>query len=122
MQNCVKALQQATKTKNPRKINTAKLALAEAYLNTGDYSNALDVAVQAKEYFVTAEQLESSCRAWLIAARASQLNDDRVNAREYASRGIETLSKLQTEWGEEYFQSYLAKPDVNLSIYQCSTL
>ncbi len=122
LQNCVKALQQATKTKNPRTINTAKLALAEAHLNTGNYSDALDVALQAKEYFINAEQLESGWRGWLITARASQLNGDRVNAREYASRAIETLSKLQADWGEEYFKPYLAKPDVNLYFKQAEEL
>jgi tetratricopeptide (TPR) repeat protein len=122
VQNSIKALEHATSTKEPRTINTAKLSLAEAYLNKGNYSDALETALQAKEYFVTANQQESGWRSYLIAARASQQIDDQVNAREYASRALEILSKLQTNWGDEYFRIYLAKPDINLNFKQVEQL
>jgi serine/threonine protein kinase len=122
VKNCNKALHEAIKTKDPRTINVAKLALAEAYLNANNVSDALETALQAKDYFTAAEQLESGWRSCLIAARASQQKDDRVNAREYASRALKMLSTIQIDWGEEHFKIYLAKPDVNLYFKQAGEL
>jgi serine/threonine protein kinase/cytochrome c-type biogenesis protein CcmH/NrfG len=122
IQNCIKALKYATSTKDPRTINIAKLALAEAYLNMGNYSDALETALQAKDFFVTAKQQESGWRAWLMAARASQQNGDQVNTRKYASKALEILSTLQIDWGDEYFKIYLAKPNVNLYFSQAEEL
>ena len=122
VQYCIKASQYAASTKDPRNFNTTKLALAEAYLNIGNYSDALDSALQAKDYFVTEGLNESGWQAWLIAARASQQKGDLVIAREYASNALNTLSKLQTDWGEEHFKIYLAKPDINLYFSQAREL
>ncbi len=115
-------MQEATKTKDLRKINTAKLALAEAYLNIGSHPDALETALQTTEYFITTGQSESGWRALFIAARASQQKGDRSNAREYASKALEVLSKIQTNWGEEHFNVYLAKPDINLYFKQAREL
>ncbi len=122
VQNCSKALQLAIVTKDPQAINTAKLSLAEAHLNKSNYSDALQAALQAKEYFVTAGQQELGWRAYLIAARASQQNGDQVNTREYASKALEILSKLQADWGDKYFRIYLDKPDINVYFKQAEEL
>ncbi|CAN5581712.1 hypothetical protein BH24ACI2_BH24ACI2_02000 [soil metagenome] len=122
VQKCVTALRYAADTKDPRTINIAKLALAEAYLNTGSYADALATALQAKDYFAAAGQPESAWRSWLIAARASRQKGDEENAGEYASKARETLSGLQTDWGEENFKTYLAKPDINLYFKQIEEL
>ncbi|MFN2440949.1 MAG: hypothetical protein ABR503_17220, partial [Chitinophagaceae bacterium] len=122
VQNCIKALQYAASTKDLRTINIAKLAIAEAYLNIGKNSDALEAALQAKEYFVTGGLQESGWRAWLMAARASQQKGDWANAKEYASKALEMLSKLQTDWGEDHFKIYLAKPDINFYFKQVEEL
>ncbi|MCA1639520.1 MAG: protein kinase, partial [Acidobacteria bacterium] len=122
VKNCSKALHEATKMEDPRAIYTAKLALAEAYLNVGNHLDALEITLQANEYFVIAGLEESSWRALLIAASASQQKGDRVNAKEYAAKALETLSKLQANWGEEHFKTYLEKPDVKVYFRQAGEL
>lgn len=112
LKSCDKAVRYALGTKDLRKINAARLALAEAYLNAGSDQQSLDLALQTKDYFVGAGQLVSAWRAWLIAALASQKKGDRENAKNYSARAVETLFKLQENWGDDFFRVYLAKPDV----------
>jgi serine/threonine protein kinase len=120
--DCLRATQFATKTKDQRSINTTKLALAEAYLNTGNYSAALDSIFQIKDFFIIAEMNESAWRSWLIAARASKQKGDSEHAKEYASEALNSLFKLQTAWGEEHFRVYLTRPDINLYFSQAQDL
>jgi tetratricopeptide (TPR) repeat protein len=122
VQHCLKALRYAENTKDLRKINLAKLASAEAYLNAGNYREALETALQAKDYFVNAGHLESGWRAWLIAAQASRQLNEQEKTVEYAAKALETLSNLQSNWGQEQFQIYLAKPDINLYFKQAESL
>ncbi|HEY8563447.1 MAG TPA: protein kinase [Pyrinomonadaceae bacterium] len=122
VQSCHKALQYAESTKNSRTINIAKLALAEAYLNTGSFQESLDLALQTKDYFVNANQFASGWRAWLIAALASQKKGDQQNAKDYSAKALETLFKLRENWGAEHFNVYLAKPDVQSYYTQADNL
>jgi serine/threonine protein kinase/lipopolysaccharide biosynthesis regulator YciM len=122
LQSCEKALQYALSTKNSRKINTAKLAFAEARLNTGNNQESLDLALQTKDYFVNAGQSVSAWQAWLIAALASQKKGDQENAKVYSAKALETLSKLQENWGAEHFNIYLGKPDVQYYFTQADKL
>jgi serine/threonine protein kinase len=122
VQHCLNALRYAENTKDLRKINLAKLASAEAHLNAGNYREALEAALQAKDYFVNAGHLESGWRAWLIAAQASRQLNEQEKTVEYAAKALETLSNLQSNWGQEQFQIYLAKPDINLYFKQAESL
>ena len=122
VKNCDKALQYAINTKDLRTLNIAKLSLAEAYLNTGKPSEAFEIVLQAKNYFVSAGQLESGWRAWLIAAQVNQQNGDPENAKVYALEAIKILNQLQNEWGQEHFNIYLAKPDINFYYNQAEIL
>ncbi len=122
IQNCIKAVQQSISTKDARKINSAKLTLAECYFNTGIYSDALETALQTKDYFVNSGQTESSWRAWLIAGKAGKQKGDDENARKYGKMAIETLSQLQNDWGTEYFNTYIAKPDIDLYLKEAENL
>jgi len=122
VKNCNKALQYAINTKNLRAINTAKLALAEIYLNTGKPSESLEIVLQSKDYFVSAGQLDSGWRSWLIAAQASQQKGDKENAKGYALEALKILSQIQNDWGQEHFNNYLAKPDINFYFNQAEKL
>jgi len=122
IQNCIKAVQQSINTNDARKINSAKLTLAEGYFNTGNYSDALETALQTKDYFINSGQTESGWRAWLIAGKAGKQKGDDENARKYGKMAIETLSQLQNDWGAEYFNVYLKKPDINLSFKEAENL
>ena len=122
IQNCMNALRQSISTNDTRKINTAKLILAEAYFNTGDYSNALETSLQAKDYFVNSNQMESGWRVWLIAGKASKQIGDYENAAKYGKLALEMLSQLQNDWGTEYFHVYMGKPDINLYFKEAEIL
>jgi tetratricopeptide (TPR) repeat protein len=122
VKNCNKALQYATGIKDLRTINTAKLSLAEAYLNTDKPSEALETALQAKDYFISAGQLDSGWRSWLIAAQASLQKGDPENAKGYAREALKTLTQIQNDWGQNPFNSYLAKPDINFYFNQAEKL
>ena len=122
VQNCVKALDYALSTADARTINTAKLALAQAYLNTEKYFEAKETALQAKDYFINAGQSESGWRALFIAAKACRQNGDYENARNFAGNALETLRKLQNDWGQDFYAAYVSKPDINLLYKQTETL
>ncbi|MGI8636454.1 MAG: tetratricopeptide repeat protein, partial [Segetibacter sp.] len=122
IKKCIEALENAVSTKDTRAINTTKLALAEAYLNTGNYSDALETALQSKNYFITAGQLESGWRALVLAGKAKQQKGDGENARIYATNALEILHQLQSDWGQEHFNNYLSKPDNNLYFKQAQGL
>ncbi len=122
VKNCNKALQYAISIKDSRTINTAKLTLAEAYLNTGKTSESLETALQAKDYFVSAGQSESGWRAWLVAAQASQQKNDPENARVYAQEALKILTDIRNNWGREHFDNYLTKPDINFYFEQAEKL
>ncbi len=122
VKNCNKALQYAINTRDSRTINIAKLSMAEAYLNTGKPLEALEVVLPAKNYFVSAGQMESGWRAWLIAAQASQQKGDAENAKGYAQEALRILVEIQNDWEPEYFNSYLAKPDINFYYNQAEKL
>ncbi len=66
--------------------------------------------------------MESGWRAWLIAAQSSQQKGDHENARNYAKKALETLPQLQSDWGQDFFNIYLAKPDINLLLKQAENL
>lgn len=119
---CNKALQYAVGTKNSRAINTTKLTLAEIYLISAKPSEALENALQAKDYFVSAGQLESGWRASLMAARASQQKGDAENTKTYAHESSKLLSQLQSIWGEKFFNDYRGKPDISFYINELEKL
>ena len=105
-----KAMQEGTG--DPYLLSKATLALAEALLENGDADGALKNALAAKESFARAGQKESEWRAWLIAARASARLNHTDDARDQKSHAEEALQVLQQRLGEENFQTYLARPDI----------
>ncbi len=122
VQTCVKALNTAMQTNDLKIVNTAKLALAEAFLKVGNNKEALENSLEAKDYFVSTGQKESGWRSWLIAAKSSKQNGDYEFSRQYASSAHETLSSLKNDWGEEYFKSYSNKADIKLYLEQAQEL
>ncbi len=96
--------------------------MAEAYLSIGKPSEALEIVLQAKDYFVFAGQLESGWRTWLIAAQASQQKGDSENAKDYAQEALKILTQIENDWGQEHYNSYLAKPDINFYFNQAEKI
>jgi hypothetical protein len=93
---------------------SALAAYAEALLASGDASGALTNALEAQQSFAGAGQRESEWRALLIAARAAARANRADAAREYAARAAAALDELRRAWGEDFFSTYQARPDVLL--------
>jgi ATP/maltotriose-dependent transcriptional regulator MalT len=111
---CEEAVNLATLANDPWLLSQARLALAEALLESDDVKGASTNALQAQESFARSGQQASEWRAWLIAARASRRAGDEAKAGEYAARAADTLANLQQKWGADSYNGYLTRTDVQL--------
>jgi len=111
---CQQASDAAVPLGDPLLIAKSQLALAEAALVAGDGKTAIDAAKHAQTFFAGAGLSESNWRAWLIAGMASQKVSDRDSAQLYLKSAADGLSSLQQRWGEQVFQSYIARPDIQV--------
>ena len=111
---CERAVTMAREAGNPKLLSDALLSLAEALAESRDPQNAMKVALEAQGRFALSAQLESEWRAWLIAARASQLAANESAMRDYASHAVNVLSNLQRKWGAEPYLTYSTRPDVQI--------
>jgi serine/threonine protein kinase/tetratricopeptide (TPR) repeat protein len=119
---CEEAVAMANKANDPWYVSESLLALADVVLQNGNAQNALTDALRAQEIFDRDGRWESEWRAWLIAAQATRRLGDATRSREYASRGADTISKLEQKWGNESFKGYLKRPDVQRSRKELSDL
>jgi serine/threonine protein kinase/tetratricopeptide (TPR) repeat protein len=109
---CDEALEAASRVTNPRLLSGAQMALAQALLETGNAVGALETVLQAQGSFARAGQQESEWRALLVAASASLRAGDRAKARGYAERAAYVLHTLKQKWGDEIYDKYIKRPDV----------
>ena len=72
------------------------------------------MARAAQQLFEGSGQIESEWRTSLIVGRASQLLGDNKAARESLLRADSQLSSLRQQWGDEYFETYLHRPNIRL--------
>jgi tetratricopeptide (TPR) repeat protein len=112
---CKQAVDMAKAYGDAALLSRAMLALAEALEASGDASSALSLALEAQKRFSSAGQQESEWRAWLIAAQASLSKHDRAAAEEQLTQANEVISSLHQKWGEDDFNSYLSRPDIQVS-------
>ena len=110
--SCQRAIDLAKSVGSPRLVSGGQLALAEALLESGDAQDALKTALASQEAFARSGQRHSEWRAWLIAALANGRQGDQTAARDYAARADKLLSEIRREWGEETYNKYLSRPDV----------
>jgi tetratricopeptide (TPR) repeat protein/tRNA A-37 threonylcarbamoyl transferase component Bud32 len=111
---CEKALEMAKKTNSRQLITSGQLALAEAFLNERNAAAAQQNALELEKIFGQSGQKDSEWRALLIAARASDVSDDKATAQSYASRADSACKELQQKWGAEAYESYLRRPDIQM--------
>jgi serine/threonine protein kinase/lipopolysaccharide biosynthesis regulator YciM len=109
---CEEAVATAKEVNSPRLLSSALLALAEVSLLGNDAPGALATSRQAQAMFAPPGQQDSEWRAWLIAARASQLAGNQSAAQEYASRANDICQGLQQKWGAEAYGDYSRRPDI----------
>ncbi|MDX6693171.1 MAG: eukaryotic-like serine/threonine-protein kinase [Blastocatellia bacterium] len=120
--SCEEAVAMAARLGDPALLSEALLAFAEAALEGGEAQSALTEALRAQASFVDKGQQVSAWLAWLTAARAARRTGDGSKALEYATRAAETLAALQQKWAAEVYQSYVNRPDVQLSRKQLNEL
>jgi tetratricopeptide (TPR) repeat protein/predicted Ser/Thr protein kinase len=113
-QTCRAALDAAKEIGDSTLFSAAQLAYAEALLASGDAQGAQTNAIEAQESFAHSGQRESEWRAWLVAARAAARANKPDAARDYASHAAAALDELKRAWGDEVFNTYQARPDVQL--------
>ena len=109
---CEEAVAIAREGKSPRLISSALLALAEVMLLGKDAQGALANALQAQAIFERSGEQDSEWRAWLVAARASQLAGNTSAMTEYASRADSLCVGLQQKWGANAYNGYLRRTDI----------
>jgi tetratricopeptide (TPR) repeat protein/predicted Ser/Thr protein kinase len=119
---CQQAVEAARKANDPAVLAESLLALAAAMAQAGDAAGAARNALEAQEIFARAGRRDCEWLAWLIAARASKANGEDDRARDYASRAQQVLSGVQQQWGNDNYNSYLNRPDVQISRKQLSEI
>ncbi|MBC8029925.1 MAG: tetratricopeptide repeat protein [Pyrinomonadaceae bacterium] len=110
--SCQEAVDLATEIRDPRLISSGQLALSRVLLENGDSQNALKISLAAQDSFSRNALRHSEWQAWTIAALAGDQLGDRTKAHEYASRAENGLGKLREDWGEEIFNAYVQRSDV----------
>ena len=92
----------------------ARIAFAEILLANGEHRAAAEQAQHAIEVIEPAGRLESSWRAWLIAARAYRRAGDSVRSSTAIEIARKRLGELRQSWPADYFDSYSTRPDIRL--------
>jgi tetratricopeptide (TPR) repeat protein/tRNA A-37 threonylcarbamoyl transferase component Bud32 len=111
---CKEAVDMTAREVDPRLLSAALLALSETLLINGENQAALDTALRAQEKLARSGQNDSGWRALVIAALAYQKLGDFQAAQKYISKAIETLSRIQSQWGTELFGGYMSRPDIQI--------
>ncbi|MBA2703960.1 MAG: tetratricopeptide repeat protein [Blastocatellia bacterium] len=119
---CEQAVEAARQANDPAVMAESLLALAAAMAQAGDNPGATNNALAAQQIFARSGRHDCEWLAWLIAARASKASGEEEKARDYASRAQQILSSIQQQWGNDNYNSYLNRPDVQLSRKQLGEL
>lgn len=120
--NCQEALEMARQADDPSLQSEALVALAESMIQGGDTAGALKTSLEAQALFARSGKQDYEWITWLIAARASRSAGDIKKAHEYGSNAEKLLSGLQQKLGEDNYNTYLNRPDVQFSRKQLSEL
>jgi tetratricopeptide (TPR) repeat protein len=117
---CQQAVAKAKQYGDPLLVSESLLSLAEAMIESGNSAGALKNALESQSLFTQSGNQDCEWLAWWIAARASHNLGDTQNSRAYSSRAQALLSELQKNWGDDFYNTYLNRPDVKFSNKQLS--
>jgi tetratricopeptide (TPR) repeat protein len=109
---CAEAVATARNAKSPRVLSSALLSFAEVLLLANDAAGALKAAEEALPMFERGKQQDSEWRASLIAARSTLAAGDKSAAQQYASRADSLCVGLRQVWGDDAYEGYLRRPDI----------
>lgn len=99
----------------PQDVASTELADAEIYLALGMNNEAEVNAAKAHDYFRGASRKDSLLRSTLLEAAAFRAAKDDANYRKYSAEAIDTINSLRNTWSPQSFQSYLARPDLQVA-------
>ena len=109
---CADAFEIARRLNNQELLCATQLALAEALIETGDATHALQNALEARDRTRQLGKQDSEWRSLVVAARAEQLSAQASKASEYAAGAATLLSMIEQKWGSENYQGYQSRPDI----------
>lgn len=111
---CDQAVQSARDLGDPWILSEALLMLAEAQLQSGDAAGALKASLEAQGLSARISSPDTELTAWLLAARASRSAGDLPSAHNYATQAEKLLGSFQQLWGNDNYNSYLNRPDIQI--------
>ena len=109
---CEEAIAIAKEVNSPRLVSSSLLALAQVFMLENNPQSALTKALEAQQMFAQAKQADSEWQAWAVAARAHQALGNKSAAVECAPRVDDLLRSIQKNWGQEAYDTYLRRPDI----------
>ena len=110
--NSQKAVDMVTPSSDPLLAAEARLALAQALIQVGEHAGALKTSLDSQQAFARLGKPDYEWLALLLAARASKGAGKSQQAGDYASRAENLMTGLQQRWGNDNYQSYLNRPDI----------
>ena len=110
--HCDEAVKLARELRDYALITSSLLALSETALKQGDITFTLSSATEVSDRARRAGQHDSHWRALAVAALGTQKANDKLGAKQLASQAESVLQALKREWGEVYYNAYLARLDI----------
>ena len=112
---CQEGVKIARDSRDPYLVSEALLILAEALIQARDFEGAIQAARESQEFAAGIGKQDSEWISYSLATLAARNVGKSQEAKDYASRASHSLTKLEQQWGQSYYTSYLARPDVQIS-------
>jgi serine/threonine protein kinase len=115
------AVDMAKQINDEHLLSQTMLGEAEALLENDKAEEALAQALDCQQRFARGGQLESEWRAWLIAARASELLGDSASSRREADEANRRIVGLREQW-KDVFKGYETRIDIKSALSQAKQI
>lgn len=115
LKRCEEGVRIARESGDPYLVSEALLMLAEARLKHRDFDGAIKAALESHEFAARIGKQDSEWIVYSIATQAERGLGQSQAAKDYASRARTTLAQLEQHLGKNNYNSYLARPDVQIS-------
>ena len=112
---CGEAIKMARDSGDPYLISEASLMAAEALLQLRDFEGAIKASLESQEFAARIGKQDSEWISYSIAAHAARSLSRHQEANDYALRAATALAQLEQHWGKSNYDSYLTRPDVQIS-------
>ena len=112
---CEEGVKIARESGDPYLVSEALLMLAEARLKHRDFEGAIKAALESQEFAARIGKQDSEWIVYAIAAEAARGLGQSQAAQDYESRARTALAQLEQHLGKNNYNSYLTRPDVQIS-------